>query len=981
MVRPRLLQLALVIAVLLSGAVDPTKTSSLTYSHRSDTAVEDAVEMVGAVVRISVSLFGIQGNDNSYGASISGDGRYIAFVSASNTLVSGDTNNSCDTNYDGTFTDNCPDIFVHDRKTGLITRVSVASDGTQGNGWSRDPSISADGRYVAFASSASNLVNDDTNNSYDVFVHDRQTGQTSRVSTSSSGVQGNKDSWAPSITSDGRLIAFESRASNLVNNDTALCGSGAFNCWDIFVHDRSTGQTTRVSITSNGIQGNGSSHEPSISLDGRYVAFSSSASNFVSNDTNTCIDFSTPETCPDIFVHDRLTAQTTRISISSSGVQGNGSSVEPSISLDGRYVVFYSFADNLVSGDTNGQADVFVRDRQTGQTQRVSVSSSGAQGNNSSFIGPTISADGRYVVFMSFANNLVSGDTNNERDTFVRDRQTNQTIRISTASDGTQSNGSSFSGTFSADGRYIAFDSFASNLVTGDTNNHMDVFVRDLGSALDMWFRPYPDGYSFPNYTDRNFGDFTVTDMRLMFGDSAVCEFPTSGITCIPKLPVSLWNIDINNAMRSGRCIGMAATSLRFFKGIGQPPSFYQSNANTTYDLSLGNARRNIAYFHAEQFAQPVQDYFKVHQPVETPSTTIAQLESAFESNTATVLVLWDRRHAVAPYAVEDKGNGVWRVSVYENNVVTTTVASLYITTTNNTWSYGKYTDNGNPHSLFVVPLSLFNGPQTCLVCSSWPIALRNSASNTILAGQVWLNGQGHLLIIDSQGRRLGYVGNQPINEIPDAFASHNIGGLNSTAEPIYNLPLTDTYKVLLDGQTLTQTTVASVKQFAPGYAIGVDNVTLTPSTLDQLAIDSNETRLSFQPSESKEVRLTLAFDSSASESNQIQINGADVRAGQSITLTANISTSQFIFNNAQNGEGEYDLDVKRANTTSGQWFVHANVPISATDTHYFNYGTWDGLGALTVQVDHASNGTIDETITLDNQVKHVYLPLILRNH
>jgi Tol biopolymer transport system component len=237
---------------------------------------------------------------------------------------------------------------VHDRLTGQTTRVSVASDGAQGNGDSECPSISADGRYVAFASLASNLVPGDTNGRMDIFVHDRLTGQTTRVSVASDGTEGNGDSGFPSISADGRYVAFASLASNLVPGDT----NGT---WDVFVHDRLTGQTTRVSVASGGAQGNGDSRFPSISADGRYVAFQSYASNLVPGDTNGVLD---------VFVHDRLTGQTTRVSVASDGTQGDSYSFGSSISADGRYVAFASYASNLVPGDTNGWADVFVAMRQ-----------------------------------------------------------------------------------------------------------------------------------------------------------------------------------------------------------------------------------------------------------------------------------------------------------------------------------------------------------------------------------------------------------------------------------------------------------------------------------------------------------------------------------------------------------------------------------------------------------------------------------------
>jgi len=355
--------------------------------------------------------------------------------------------------------------IVNDDVAPAIRRVSVATDGTQGNTYSDSPSISADGRYVAFYSDASNLVSGDTNDTRDIFVKDLQTGTTQRISVASDGTQGNNSSLYPSISADGRYVAFESEATNLVSGDTNDTG-------DIFVKDLQTGTTSRISVASDGTQGNNSSLYPSISADGHYVAFWSGASNLVSGDTNDT---------GDIFVKDLQTGTTQRISVASDGTQGNNSSLYPSISADGRYVAFDSSASNLVSGDTNNSTDIFVKDLQTGTTSRISVASDGTQGNNSSLY-PSISADGRYVAFESSASNLVSGDTNVVPDIFVKDLQTGTIKRISVASDGTQGNNYSGGPSISADGGYVAFYSLASNLVSGDTNNSTDIFVYALSN-------------------------------------------------------------------------------------------------------------------------------------------------------------------------------------------------------------------------------------------------------------------------------------------------------------------------------------------------------------------------------------------------------------------------------------------------------------------------------------------------------------------
>ncbi|MPY76872.1 MAG: hypothetical protein GEU87_21770, partial [Alphaproteobacteria bacterium] len=214
---------------------------------------------IGDTIRVSVNSAGVEGNNNSFGSSVSADGRYVVFDSAASNLVAGDTNNASD-------------VFVHDTSSGATTRVSVNSAGVEGNDTSFSPSVSADGRYVAFHSAASNLVAGDTNGVSDVLVHDTSSGDTIRVSVDSAGVEGNADSFDLSVSADGRYVAFRSFATTLVAGDTN-------NAFDVFVHDTSTGDTIRVSVNGAGTEGNNNSFGSSVSADGRYVVFDSAASN------------------------------------------------------------------------------------------------------------------------------------------------------------------------------------------------------------------------------------------------------------------------------------------------------------------------------------------------------------------------------------------------------------------------------------------------------------------------------------------------------------------------------------------------------------------------------------------------------------------------------------------------------------------------------------------------------------------------------
>ncbi len=531
-----------------------------------------------------------QGDADSISGTSSADGRFVAYSSSATNLVGGDV---------GGFTD----IFVNDTLNGSTTRVSVDSAGNAGNADSSSAVISADGRYVVFRSDASNLVANDTNSQPDIFVHDRDTGTTTRVSVDSSGTEGDAASDAPDISADGRYVTFHSLATNLVLGDT----NGA---QDVFVHDRDTGVTTRVSVDTAGNEGDAASEDPAISDDGRFVTFASSASNLLSPVTATVnfdngsgtylaggitvtagasggplfynpvenaigvgtdvfngalagsevlsVNFSNtvnvtdvsfrqwenpvlvtfdrvifdyspggsltftdsgqgvvlldtfstggldidsfdvhPDTgvtavylhsvgfvaagdnnaAADIFVHDRDTGTTTRVSVDSAGNEANGVSDGPAISGDGRYVSFSSLADNLVAGDTNGAEDVFVYDRDTGTTTRDSVDTGGGEANGSSFA-PSLSADGRYLAFASDASDLVASDSNGVTDILVRDRDTGTTTRASADPLDVEGNGLSIRPSLSNDGRYVVFDSLATNLRGTDANGVSDIFIR-----------------------------------------------------------------------------------------------------------------------------------------------------------------------------------------------------------------------------------------------------------------------------------------------------------------------------------------------------------------------------------------------------------------------------------------------------------------------------------------------------------------------
>jgi hypothetical protein len=445
--------------------------SALRFGTTVTTAFGLAAAIASAqqTTRQSVDSVGTEADNQSFVSGISGDGRYLAFYSDATNLVAGDTNLKTD-------------CFVKDTQTGAVTRVSVRSSGVQAAGPSSSPVISLDGTITAFQSDAKNLVNGDLNLVTDIFTHDSVSGQTKRISVDSAGTESNGQSVSPVISADGMIVAYSSVATNLVAGDTNAQS-------DVFVYDRATAITTRVSVDSAGNEGNGFSYSARISANGQFIFFYSDATNLVANDTNAATD---------AFVYDRNTGITERVSVDSSGNEGNGTSYNGTITADGSLCAFYSLASNLVAGDTNGVADIFIHDRTNGTTYRASLDSFGAEGNNNSFTA-RISADGKFVAFYSDATNLVAGDTNGFGDVFRKDLTTGETIRLSVDTSGMEGNNTSQLPWNSADGRFTAFSSYATNLVASDTNMVGDVFLRDSGTPAN-WFN-YGSGWAGTLFT------------------------------------------------------------------------------------------------------------------------------------------------------------------------------------------------------------------------------------------------------------------------------------------------------------------------------------------------------------------------------------------------------------------------------------------------------------------------------------------------
>ena len=562
-----------------------------------------------AISRISNARDGSLANGESSRPAISADGRYVVFASNASNLVPGDTNQA-------------QDIFLFDRVTGLTERISKGHDGSESTAYSGYPAISGDGRFVSYSTWAGNIVPGDTNFNYDVFVYERQTGLTERVSVAADGTQAQGGSYGSSLSFDGRFIAFESWTSTLVPGVT---GS------NIYVVDRLTGDIEAVSIAHDGSMPDGSTSLPyygahSISADGNIVLFLSDATNLVPDDNNGVTD---------IFMFNRITDELTRVSTAEDGTQANGSSFDPSLSANGRLVIFSSNASNLVAGDENNYTDLFVRDLVTGQVLSITLPLP-AEEWGAYYATPSLSGDGRFVAFISYSPLLVPSDTNGQIDVFVLDRTTGQVARLNVSATGGQADEYTWGSHISDDGRFVAFSSWATTLAPDDSNAAPDIFVASNpllngpadGIAVALGTAQSLDGLLFGQSgaagadiegtagADTFYMRRSADQLRIevYLGDQAqgvplgvFAVGSPSPILIVSGLGDDTLIVDAVNGGISGDAFLLAGGGSNLIRMVGGDTAFENDLASGSADISLHLTGSASVHLHASQHLRKIQ--------------------------------------------------------------------------------------------------------------------------------------------------------------------------------------------------------------------------------------------------------------------------------------------------------------------------------------------------------------------------------------
>lgn len=507
--------------------------------------------------------------------------------------------------------------------------------------------------------------------------------------------------------------------------------------------------------------------------------------------------------------------------------------------------------------------------------------------------------------------------------------------------------------------------------------------------VADLYFRPEKNGFSFENYSSaKKYQNLTPVEMQRMFG-SGVCG-SNANAKCILTPPVNKLMEQYNRAMASGHCFGFSVLALRFAQNLANPADF---GAKTAADLKIeGNDKlqREIAYSYSFQFFDPVNQSMVEGTPNQVLDKLIAYLKVGPTSRESYTLGFFNAQggggHAVTPYAVEDLGGGKFAVMVYDNNLPKTPRA-IYFDRNTNSWTYSasvnpnvksaQYVGDAETQSLFLFPTTPGLKVQTCPVCTPPDAKSATTAPKTYNA--IFLHGDprnhGHLLITDDKGRRYGYLPDGKfVREIPGAkhavvLAQGTETDLwNDSPEPIYYVPTGTKLTTTISGSPLTGQSQTAVVAIGPGYYIGVESINLDPGQTDTLTISGDGSKLSYKAGGDEAPDIVVGFESKGPD-YAFTAHQVDMKSGGALNIDLDASKGRLGLGlGATNGSGSYNLDVTRIDSAGEDDLTHEGITFAPGDTEYVDYGTWSGGGdALDLQVDHGSDGTIDQTETFEN--------------
>lgn len=515
--------------------------------------------------------------------------------------------------------------------------------------------------------------------------------------------------------------------------------------------------------------------------------------------------------------------------------------------------------------------------------------------------------------------------------------------------------------------------------------------VAQEGKILaDLGFTASANGFGFENYgNDNGAQNLTQAEMRRLFGDKVCAQL--DGDKCILTPPAEQAMDALNKAMGGGHCEGMAVLSLLMYGAEKKPSDFGSSNI---FDLKLeDNAKlqREIAYWWATQHTKPAGDSELKKAPAEIPDILIAAMKDGANAKEAYTFGIYKPDftdgHAITPYAVKMISDDIYHIMVYDNNFPGQE-RFVEVNRKANTWKYSASTSPDVPESLYegdaetktltLTPTTPRLKQQECDFCADSGsakvpgLARAATKSNAIYLESLEPDNEIELLIVDSNGKRLGRVGNKLVNEIPGAsFRPVKSGDLwKNDAEPIYYVPVGVSFTITIDGSQLKKEQSANVLLIGPGYDIGVENVTLEPGKKDTLVLSPDGTKLSYTPSGSESPDIIVGLEHTGAD-YAFEIKGFELDAGGTINVNLEFSKGTLSVSTANSkATATYGLAVERIDDKAEQTFEHDGIELDPGETVYINFGKWDGKGELSIDIDEQSDGKIDKSETQSNDHK-----------
>ena len=514
---------------------------------------------------------------------------------------------------------------------------------------------------------------------------------------------------------------------------------------------------------------------------------------------------------------------------------------------------------------------------------------------------------------------------------------------------------------------------------TGDETAASAALAAD---AADSGFRPETDGFSFENYGNESVDyNLTAAELQRMFGDQ-VCAYLDGG-ECTLTPPAKQWMTETNNYMDGGHCEGMAVLSSLMYYDYSDPNNF---GASTPNDLSLSNAelQQEIAYWWTTQATLPASSI----NLNESPNAILNILTETFnDPNPPEKWVMgiymedFSGGHAITPYAVEDQGDGIFHVLVYDNNWPNM-ARNVVIDTNNNSWSYQASTNPNEPEPLYegtknsqtleLVGVTSRLEQQYCEFCADsdeYSSRTRGLAAPDQAYNQIWLNGTADLLITTNEGKRIGFVDGEFVNEIPNAQSKNmkygeSIWDLNN--EPVYYIPLGVEFSITVDASRATEGITSDIAMIGPGYNMVVADLYLDPGEQDIITISPDGSKLAYSTEYTDAPDMIFGVETPDADYEFI-VAALDIEAGAEFVVELDTENGQLSINTNNTTEyGIYEIDMYRIDDDGEAWFNNNDIYLEPGDTAYLLYSEWEGPGnSIFIDIDYASDGSIDETIEL----------------